>query len=448
MTYEELAKTGLFQIRAPRYTSYPPATAFETARDDSVFRSQLAKLDPTEPLSIYVHIPFCERLCWFCACRTQGVRSLTPVQAYIETLLAEVALAADVMPEGMQMGRLHFGGGTPTIMSPDLITRVMSGIDDVFDRAVDFEFSVEIDPTLVNVDKIRCLADHGMTRASIGVQDFDSTVQAAIGREQSFAQTENCVADLRAAGVKSVNIDLVYGLAHQTTKTFEKTLNEAISLDPDRFSLFGYAHVPHMAKRQRLIAEQALPGDRGRFELFGKAAEAFKAANYVAVGIDHFAKPTDSLVKSLGEGRLKRNFQGYTADNCPSLLAFGASAISRIGGFFQNATRTADYRKIIATGNLPIARQHVWTADDRLRGRAIEMLLCDFKIDMRQLREDCGPLGDFAVDLMSSAAEFNDHVTLEGDVLRLKEASKPFVRVVAQYLDAYKETDAIYSRVS
>lgn len=448
MTYDELLKTGLFQVRAPRYTSYPPATVFREAPDDSAYRDQLSGLDSAHPVSIYVHIPFCERLCWFCACRTQGVRSLTPVQAYVETVLIELQRVADCLPRGMKMGRLHFGGGTPTILSPDLMTQLMAAIDRTFDRSDDFEFSVEIDPTLVNMAKIQRLASHGMTRASIGVQDFEVDVQHAIGREQSFETTERCVADLRAAGIQSLNIDLVYGLPLQTPTTFKQTLTSAISLKPDRFSLFGYAHVPHMAKRQRLITENTLPGDRDRYELFGQAANAFQHADYKAIGIDHFAKLDDSLSKAAQSGMLKRNFQGYTDDSCISLIGLGASSISRVNGYFQNATRTADYSKQVIAGSLPIERQHIWTRDDRLRGRIIEMLLCDEKANLADLKAIFGSIGDIRVAAMSCAAEFGDHVTLAGDVLEVNPKSKALVRVIAQHFDAYKMTEAIYSRVS
>ena len=448
MTYDDLAATGLIQLRAPRYTSYPPATAFQPVDSAATYAAQLAALDPDEPVSLYVHIPFCERLCWFCACRTQGVRSLSPVMAYVETLLDEIALLARHLPKGITMGRLHFGGGTPTILSPSLIRKITGAIDAQFARADHFEFSVEIDPTLVDADKIAAFAKAGMTRASIGVQDFATRVQAAIGREQSYETTRDCVADLRAAGITSLNIDLVYGLPFQTGVTFADTLTKTMELVPDRLSLFGYAHVPHMAKRQRLIPEDALPEDRARHALFSQASDAFQANGYIPIGIDHFALPGDSLVRAARSGGLRRNFQGYTDDTCPTLLGIGASSISRVGGYFQNEPGTARYAKSIANDALPIARAHLWSADDRLRGRMIEMLLCDFGIDFASLRAEFPMLGSLQVELLACSARFGEIVRLDESGLWMAEGCEPLVRAVAQFFDAYKDTKAIYSRVS
>ena len=448
MTYDELAATGLIQTRAPRYTSYPPATVFAPTETPDAYQAQLAGLDPAEPVSLYVHIPFCERLCWFCACRTQGVRSLSPVIGYVETLLNEITLLARHLPPGIQMGRLHFGGGTPTILSPELIAKVTKAIDTHFTRTEDFEFSVEIDPTLVNEAKINAFATAGMTRASIGVQDFEPRVQAAIGREQSFETTRTCVAQLRAAGITSLNIDLVYGLPFQTKKTLADTLAKTMELAPDRLSLFGYAHVPHMAKRQRLIPEEALPGDRARFALFTQASDTFQAQGYLPIGIDHFALPGDSLVEAARTGGLRRNFQGYTDDACPTLLGLGASSISRVGGYFQNAPRTADYARNVANGTLPIARRHTWTSQDRLRGRMIEMLLCEYGINFARLRNEFPSLGSLQVELLACTAKFGDIVRLDETGFWITPGSEPLVRAVAQFFDAYKANQAIYSRVS
>lgn len=448
MTYDDLAQTGVFTARVPRYTSYPPATAFAPTQEQSSYITALAGTDPDAPLSVYVHIPFCERLCWFCACRTQGVRSLTPVAAYLETLLIELQLVAKALGGKRPMARLHWGGGTPTILSPALIRKLTDALDAVFERTEDFEFSVEIDPTLVNQDKITALAAAGMTRASIGVQDFDPKVQAAIGREQSFETTKDCVDMLRAAGIHSLNIDLVYGLPYQTPQSFAATLAHTHALDPDRIALFGYAHVPHMAKRQRLIPEASLPDDRGRYDLFQQAARAFVQGGMVELGIDHFAKRSDSLVTAAKSGQMHRNFQGYTDDQCDSLIGLGASSISRIGGFFHNETGTATYAKVIASGSLAVARQHVWSNEDILRGRVIEELLCNFQADLGALRQRHGALGDVMVDAMSCAARFSDMVILEGNVLRVTEAGRPVVRVLAHCFDRYADTQATYSRVS
>ena len=275
MKTDLLKALGLFDARVPRYTSYPPATVFSTAVDGEIQAHWMGTLDPATPVSVYVHIPFCERLCWFCACRTQGTQSLAPVERYLATLRTELALVAAHLPKGLRMGRLHWGGGTPTILLPDMIRTLAQVIFDVLPPAEPFEFSVEIDPTLVDCDKIDALADMGMTRASIGIQDFDPLVQGAIGRDQSFEATRDCVTLLRAAGISSLNADLVYGLPHQTADRMAATLDQVLSLAPERIALFGYAHVPHMAKRQKLIDEKVLPDDVARHALAMQAAARF-----------------------------------------------------------------------------------------------------------------------------------------------------------------------------
>jgi oxygen-independent coproporphyrinogen-3 oxidase len=346
------------------------------------------------------------------------------------------------------MGRLQFGGGTPTILSPALIAQIMAKVDAVLDRAQAFELSGEIVPTLVTRAQFDAFAKAGMNRASIGVQDFDPKVQAAIGREQSFETTQSCVNHLRDAGIGSINVDLVYGLPHQTSTTFARTLLSTLDLQPDRLSLFGYAHVPHMARRQRLIPEECLPGDRARFGLFGQARKMFQAAGYQPMGIDHFALPKDSLLAASRNGELRRNFQGYTDDACPTLLGFGASSISRVGGYFQNASATADYARQVNAETIPIARQHLWTDDDQLRGRVIEMLLCDHRINLPKLREEFGSLGALQVEVLACAARFGTVVQADETGLRMAPGSEPLVRAIALFFDAYKQEKAIYSRVS
>ena len=276
---DQLKALGLFEARVPRYTSYPTAAVFTPQTGSSFQRQAIGSLDPDAPVSVYVHIPLCERLCWFCACHTQGTRTLSPVDSYIETLEAELALMRATLPAGVRMGRLHWGGGTPTILPPHLIHRLAKAIRDVFPPHADFEFSVEIDPTMVNRAKIDALAAEGMTRASIGIQDFDPLVQAAIGRDQPFEVTQACVADLRAAGITSLNTDLVYGLPHQTLDRIDDTISKVLSFSPDRVALFGYAHVPWVSKRQKLIDESAKLAT-----IAGEGDKAATAAQAMAMG--------------------------------------------------------------------------------------------------------------------------------------------------------------------
>ena len=449
MTFDALKAHGLFETGLPRYTSYPTAPVFSAATEASFQRDALKALNPQVPVSVYVHIPFCERLCWFCACRTQGVQSLSPVDHYLDALERELETVASLLPAGITMGRLHWGGGTPTILPPDRILRLMSSLVRVFTPAPEFEFSVEIDPTLVDAEKIVALRAAGMTRASIGVQDFDPVVQDAIGRQQSYAQTVHCVELLRGAGIRSLNLDLVYGLPYQTTRRFRTTLSQVDTLLPDRVALFGYAHVPHMAKRQVLIPQDALPQDRARHHLAAQAAAHFAKIGMQSIGIDHYATPHDSLAKAATDGTLRRNFQGYTTDGCPTLIGLGASSISSFeGGYVQNAAQTSAYIKAVDSGALAGCRGHAHSAEDHLRGDLIEALMCNFEVDLAQLRARYGDLTPIAPALAQVEALFGDLVDVTPSRLQIKPHAQGLVRLIASQFDAYPQPDARYSRAS
>ncbi|ARU00669.1 oxygen-independent coproporphyrinogen III oxidase [Yoonia vestfoldensis] len=443
-----LRRMGLFDARVPRYTSYPPATAFSAGIGAEFQRDSLAALDPAVPVSVYLHIPFCERLCWFCACATQGTSTLKPVENYIRVVKAELALLAQQLPAGIRMGQMHWGGGTPTILPPDMIRDLAQAVMDVIPPAGDFSFSVEIDPTLVDDAKIAMLADMGMTRASIGIQDFAPDVQAAIGREQSFATTQACVDSLRAAGIGSLNADLVYGLPHQTEAKFADTIAQVRRLDPDRIALFGYAHVPNFSKRQKLIPDAALPKEEDRYALAQQAARAFDAAGYLPIGIDHFGKPADSLTKAMQQGRLRRNFQGYTDDSCPSLIGIGASAISQYdGGYVQNAAATAAYIARITAGDLAGHRGYAMGPQDRLRAQAISMLMCDFEIDLALL--DQHPLAAILAPVHRAVLDqFAGMVVQKGDRIRILPQGRPLTRIIANAYDGSGAVAARYSQAS
>ena len=441
---------GLFDARVPRYTSYPTAAVFTAPVDSAFQQNALASLDPAKPVSVYVHIPFCERLCWFCACHTQGTQTLGPVESYIGTLEAELELLRQTLPKGLRMGRLHWGGGTPTILPPPLIRRLARAIRDVFEPHENFEFSVEIDPTMVDRDKINALAAEGMNRASIGIQDFNPEVQAAIGRMQPFDVTRACVDDLRAAGITSLNADLVYGLPHQTEARITDTMAKVLSFAPDRVALFGYAHVPWVSKRQKLIDEKALPNDEARYRLSTLAAGQLTEAGLNPIGIDHFARPGDELDTASQQGRLRRNFQGYTADTCQSLIGMGASSISRFpGGYVQNAPATAAYIQRIGAGVFAGARGYALTQEDRLRARAIEGLMCDFRIDLADLQSEFGPdANGLAPTLQTMAAKFGDFVRLDADCLEIAPEGRVLTRIIAAELDQHIPEKMTYSRAS
>ncbi len=445
---DDMRRLGLFDARVPRYTSYPPATAFSPATGEAFQKQALAALDPAEPVSVYLHIPFCERLCWFCACRTQGTTTLKPVANYLSVLLKELDLLRASLPEGVRMGQMHWGGGTPTILPPEMIRTLAQAVKEVIPPADVFSFSVEIDPTLVDDAKIAALADMGMTRASIGIQDFAQDVQDAIGRKQSFAQTRACVDSLRAAGITSLNADLVYGLPYQTPAKLADTIAKVSVLDPDRIALFGYAHVPTFSKRQKLIPDAALPGEEDRYRLARQAAQAFAGTGYQPIGIDHFAKPDDSLARAARSGHLRRNFQGYTDDTCPTLIGIGASSISQFeGGYVQNASATAAYIERIEAGTLAGHRGYEMTGTDRLHAQAINMLMCDFEINLDALAQhpDAGKLGPIHDAILR---DFDGFVVRNGQKLVIVPKGKPLTRIIAQRYDGFSSIAAQYSQAS
>ncbi|MPQ96142.1 oxygen-independent coproporphyrinogen III oxidase [Thioclava sp. JE_KL1] len=447
---ETLRALGLFDARVPRYTSYPTAAAFSPDTGASFQRHALEQLDPSEPVSVYMHIPFCERLCWFCACHTQGTKTLGPVESYIEALEAELEMVRAIIPNGLKMGRLHWGGGTPTILPPELIHRLSESIRRVFPPAQEFEFSVAIDPTMVDRAKIEALASEGMNRASIGIQDFDPEVQKAIGRLQPFETTRACVEDLRAAGIASLNTDLVYGLPHQSLARIEDTIEKVLTFTPDRVALFGYAHVPWVSKRQKLIDEAALPDDLSRYHLATRAGELFVAAGLTAIGIDHFARPDDTLTASLEAGRLRRNFQGYTTDTCSTLIGLGASSISRFSeGYVQNAPATAAYQQRIATGVFPGARGYQLSPEDQLRARAIEELMCRFAVDLDDLSQEFGTDAQKLLPCLTEmATRFAPFARLTGKRIAIAPEGRPLTRMIASVFDQHVPEGVRYSRAS
>ncbi|CTQ49505.1 oxygen-independent coproporphyrinogen III oxidase [Jannaschia donghaensis] len=429
--------------RAPRYTSYPPATQFTASVGPDQALAWLGRVDPSEPVSIYVHIPFCRRLCWFCACRTQGAKTVAPLAPYLDALEREIALVATALPPGLRVGHLHLGGGTPTFLPPRLMARLFAMLDRAFPRTPGVEISVEVDPTELDDARLDALAAGGVTRASLGVQDFEPKVQAAIGRPQGFAQTQAAVDGLRARDIAAINLDLLYGLPHQTGETLARTIELALSLTPDRLALYGYAHVPWASKRQIMIREADLPGPAMRLNLTRLAAGRFRDAGYRRVGIDHFARPDDPMTRAAQDGTLRRNFQGYTVDSASTLIGLGASAISCLPqGFVQNASRTADWKARLVQGRLATVRGHALKPSDRLEGAVIERLLCDFTVDPARFHDPV------AVRRMigRAAQAWPDAARIGGDgILRLRRDARHIARMIAMEMDAYAAPEGRHS---
>lgn len=374
---QQLTQYGLFDARVPRYTSYPPANRF-TPDMGQIHQSEwLAAVPADRPISVYVHIPFCRRLCWFCACRTQGTKIMDHVDTYIDHVIRELHLVARHMSPHQRIERLHLGGGTPTILSASVMDKLLNAIFDTFQAKPTLEFSVEVDPTDADPDVLHCLSTWNMNRASIGVQDFDPKVQQAIGRHQSYDQTAQVIETLRGHGVPSVNLDLLYGLPHQTQHSLQRTLDLVTGLNPDRLALYGYAHVPHMSKRQVMINAADLPQPIERYALAEQADADLRAKGFLPIGIDHYAKATDSLARAAMQHRMYRNFQGYTDDPCETLIGLGASAISKFSqGYVQNAPATAAYARAVQSGQLAGQKGYEMRGTDHLIAEMLSQIMC------------------------------------------------------------------------
>ncbi len=448
MTVElQLARLGLFEARVPRYTSYPTAPHFSASVGEGEFRSWLGAIVPETQISLYIHVPFCRRLCWFCACRTQGTTNDDPVIAYVETLKAELDLLRLALPGGVSLSRLHWGGGTPTLLPPSSIAELSDAIFDVAPMARDGEFSVEIDPNEIDDARLDALAGAGMNRASIGVQDFDPAIQKTIGRDQSFEITKLAVDRLRARGIKSLNADILFGLPHQTPERISELVQKLLTLSPDRIALYGYAHVPWMARRQVMIPSDSLPRPEERLKLFEAARDLFVWDGYDEIGIDHFARPKDGLSVAQRSGRLRRNFQGYTDDTAPALIGLGASAISRFPqGYAQNALGTSAYVKAIREGRFATTKGHAFRGEDLMRARMIEALMCDFRVDTEEITRDFDVSQAALREIFSRVSnEFGDMLRLDETGLSIPVAARPLTRMIARSFDAYDLAKAGHS---
>ncbi len=432
-----------YDLRVPRYTSYPTAPHFSEAVDADRYGRWLEGLDAGLDLSLYFHIPFCDTLCWFCGCHTKIIRNYNPVKKYLGVLLKEIDLVSERIRGAARATHLHWGGGSPTILTGADWQRISERIRSRFQVSESAEIAVEMDPRDVSEDYVRDLAEAGVNRVSIGVQDFHPEVQKAINRIQSFEVTKRLADWLAKYGIHRLNLDLMYGLPHQTVERVEAMVEQALQLEPQRVALFGYAHVPWMKAHQKLIDEAALPDTQARWEQASAAARLLAEAGYVAVGLDHFARPDDSLAKALRDGRLHRNFQGYTVDESPVLIGFGASAIGSLPqGYVQNTVEIDAYQDIVEDGRLAVARGIELSDDDRLRADIIERLMCDLAVDLDAIANKHGfGAADFGPELVRLAPLVEDGIiAIEGGRISVSGAGRPFVRLVAAAFDIYLQS--------
>lgn len=429
-----------YDRRVPRYTSYPTAPHFSPAVTAADYAAWLGMLEDDAALSLYLHVPFCASLCLFCACHTSVVHRQEPLVSYGTTLLTEIQLVAAAIGRRLKVRHIHWGGGTPTALPPAQMRDVMQSLCAHFDVVPDAEVAVEVDPRELSDASLHALADMGTTRASLGVQDFDPLVQQTVNRVQDFALTAACAERLRGVGIGSINLDLIYGLPHQTEHGVATTVEQALRIAPDRVAVFGYAHVPWMKKHQALLPESALPNATERFAQRAMAETVITAAGYEAIGLDHFARPDDALATAAAAARLKRNFQGYTTDDAPVLLGLGASSIGSLPqGYVQNLPSIPAWRDAVRAERLPVARGIALTDADRLRRSVIETLMCQTEVDLRDVAArhgaDVASLMDAAPALQEMARD--GLVRWDGLHVAVTPAGRPFVRAVAAAFDTY-----------
>ncbi len=435
----------------PRYTSYPTADRFVDAFNADSYRQWVAKREH-RPLSLYIHIPFCNTLCFYCACNKVITKDKSKAGEYVRYLVKEMAMQAGLLGPGQVVEQLHFGGGTPTFLSDDEIRQVMAAIRQNFKLVEDGEYSIEIDPRKVSDATIALLGEAGFNRISIGVQDFDADVQRAVNRIQSEEETLRVIHAARANGFKSVSIDLIYGLPKQTLEGFGTTLDKVIAANPDRLSIYNYAHMPTLFKPQRRIHEEDMPTGQMKLDILSLAVNKLTSAGYVYIGMDHFAKPEDELAVAQREGRLHRNFQGYSTHSDCDLVALGVSAIGKIGPTYsQNFRELEDYYDALDRDQLPIMRGMELNADDLVRRDIIQALMCHFEIDKQAFGR-------------ANGADFDQYFAAEQDELREYEGEglleispqrvvvtpkgRMLIRNICMVFDKYLRTRTEHARYS
>ena len=434
----------LAEKSVPRYTSYPTAPHFSDKISGAAAKAWLSELPSKASLSLYLHIPFCSSICTYCGCNTKAIRREEPLDAYTQTLMREMELLSK-STKARRVTDIHWGGGTPSLLGPKRLITLHNKLRDCFDLSGEIEHAIELDPRTVDAELVAALAEIGITRASLGVQDFNPHVQEAIGRLQPFEVVANAVHLLRSVGIHAINLDLMYGLPYQTIEDVLNTAEQALTLNPSRLAIFGYAHVPWFKVHQRLIDLASLPGVAERLAQANAACDYFVKHGFQAIGLDHFARDHDPMAKAARAGTLRRNFQGYTTDTADALLPLGASSIGYMPqGYVQNAPDVAGWRRAVEAEELPIVKGIALDTEDRARADVIERLMCDFEVDF----------GAIAHAFMGDEAAFDDAVEelarlakdglldLKGRTIRIHEDGRPFVRLAASAFDTYFKASA------
>lgn len=447
-----------FDVPGPRYTSYPTADRFVEAFGPEEYRRALqqraegAMVGGRTPLSLYVHIPFCESVCYYCACNKVVTRHHERAAEYLAALEDEMALHVAVLGRGQRVSQLHLGGGTPTFLSDAELQRLMERLRENFSLVSGAETSIEVDPRTVSEERLAFLARLGFNRLSFGVQDFDPQVQKAVNREQPFDSVRTLVEASRRIGFESLNVDLIYGLPKQTPESFARTVAQVGELRPDRIALYAYAHLPQRFKPQRRIDDHALPTGAQRIAMLQQGMAGFEQQGYVYIGMDHFALPNDTLAVAKRQGRLHRNFQGYSTQPDCDLIGLGVSAIGRMGATYsQNAKTLPEYYDAVRQGQLPIVRGLALSRDDLVRRAVIMALMCQGRVEFEsiELAHLIGMRDYFAAEFeqLEALAE-QGLVELEPGAIQVTPTGWHFVRAVAMVFDRYLQADRLRARFS
>ena len=426
--------------QTPRYTSYPTAPNFSKPLAANLVSTWLEDTTLDAPVSLYFHIPFCKKMCWYCGCNTKTTAQYSPVKSYLAHLHSEIVQVTQRRGERLKVSHIHFGGGSPSYIKPDDFKALMDHVRVHFDVMPSAEIAIELDPRETSEAKIAAYAKAGVTRTSIGVQDFDRSVQEAINRVQPFHVVYEAVKTLRAYGIEAISFDLLYGLPGQTVNTIRESVSHAAALAPDRIAFFGYAHVPWMKKHMRLIDEEKLPDALQRLEQFDAAREILHDRGYVAIGLDHFVLPDDSMATAYQSHRLQRNFQGYTTDSAVTLIGFGPSAISSFeSGYCQNTPDIRSYIDCIEAGKSPVAKGIALSGDDKMRRDIISSLMCYGTADLADFEvNNTGGEAIFDAEIKSLSRLETDHlVSIEGSKITVNINAPQARRLVAAAFDRY-----------
>ncbi|MBK9392436.1 MAG: oxygen-independent coproporphyrinogen III oxidase [Uliginosibacterium sp.] len=444
-----------FDVPGPRYTSYPTADRFigELGSQEVVDQLSLrARKKSPHPLSLYFHIPFCNTICYYCACNKIITKDRSVSERYLNYLEREMDLVANALGDDRLVSQMHWGGGTPTFLPASDVSRLIAAIKSRFQLQEAGEYSIEIDPRKVSAETVQMLADHGFNRMSLGIQDFDPAVQRAVNRTQTVDETVLVMKAARESGFRSVSVDLIYGLPLQTQERFARTLDIVLSMTPDRLSLYNYAHLPTRFMPQRRINAADLPDPEEKLAILAMAIEKLGAAGYVYIGMDHFARPDDELAIAQRQGSLQRNFQGYSTYAECDMLGFGVSSIGRVDGLYiQNQREIDHYYAALDAGVLPVMRGWRMSEDDQLRASVIQTLMCNFRLSVPEFEQKMGRRFNavFAQELdeLTSLADAG-LVELSDDALVVTMRGRMLVRIVAMVFDAHLRADRAQRRYS